>query len=55
MVRSFFGAIYALCFLLRHVRELPTPEQQRELGLGPTPQMPYAPFFGSRERGLHGR
>jgi hypothetical protein len=50
MVRDFFRSLYALGFLLRHVRELPTPEEQKKLGINPTPQMPYPPFFGRQGR-----
>lgn len=47
MVKDFLRTIYALLFLLRHVRELPTPEERKALGIDPPPQMPYPPFFGS--------
>ena len=36
--------------LLRHVRELPTPEERRKLGLDQPPQMPYPCFFGGSGR-----
>jgi hypothetical protein len=47
--------MWALLFLLRHVRELPTPEEQKKLGLDPTPQMPYPPYFGQQGHHHRGR
>jgi len=51
MAKDFFRTIWGLLFLLKHVRELPTPEERRKLGLDPPTQMPYPPFF--RGSGCH--